>query len=524
MKIVTVEQMRLIESVSVQYGVSLDQLQRNAAAAVAREMGFLFQGCQGPALFLVGAGNNGRDALIAADLLRREGWAVRAFLAPKVGSEDVLDGLREGGAVIQIYSSEADLALLRRWVRDAAVVVDGLLGIGIRGGVREPIAGIVAATNQETAACGVPVVGVDLPSGVDADTGEVGTCAVRCDYTISLGCVKAGLLRFPAAEYVGRLIPVDIGLPPESYETIRLELLLDRDVAPLLPPRPLHGHKGTFGRVLVVAGSRNFVGAPYLAGGAAARSGCGLVTFAVPEWQRSALAVLLPEGTYLPLLDTDDVASAEANAQAIAETLPDCQALALGPGLGQGAGQSRLVMRVLEAAAHRPDLKVVVDADGLNALAGEETWWERIGSGCVLTPHPGEMSRLTGLSAAEVNANRWGVAAEASSRWGQTVVLKGAFSVVADPAGAAWVSPFAMPALASAGTGDVLTGLIAGLLAQGAASPDAARLGVFLHAVAAQRLLAAAGVDRLMAGDLLPAIPGAIAAVLGVRGRERGGP
>lgn len=508
MKIVTVEQMRAIEQASVEHGVSLEQLQRNAAGAVAGEVERLFEGVSEPVLFLVGPGNNGRDALIAADLLLRKGWSVRAYLAPKVGSEDVLQRLREGGAAIYAQAEAGDHELLRAWVRDASLVVDGLLGIGIRGAVREPIAGILAAAGEATAAHGVPVVAVDLPSGVDADSGAIAGIALRADFTISLGCVKAGLLRFPAAEYVGRLVPVEIGLPPESYASIRLELLVAEGVAGLLPPRPLSAHKGTFGRVLAVTGSRNFVGAAYLLGAAAARSGCGLVTFAVPEWQRAPLATLLPEATYLPLFDSEEVGRAEANVQAIAEVLPDCAALAIGPGLGQGPGQTRLVMGVLEANGGR--VPTVVDADGLNALVGEEGWWERIGPGHLLTPHPGEMARLTGLSPAAIQENRWGTALEAARRWGQTVVLKGAFTVVADPGGDAWVSPAAIPALASAGTGDVLTGLMAGLMAQGATATEAARAAVYLHVAAAEQSLAINGTDRLLASDLLPAIPVAI--------------
>lgn len=510
MKIVTVQEMREVEAASVRLGVSLDLLQQNAAAAVAREIERLFPGGFGPALFLVGPGNNGRDALIAADLLREGGWAIRAYLAPKVGSEDVLQRLREGGAEIQTHGDPADDRLFRRWVSEADLMVDGLLGIGIRGPVREPIAGIISMANEEATLHRVPMVAVDLPSGIDADSGEVGALAVRANHTISLGCVKAGLLRFPAAEYVGALVPVGIGLPPATYASIRWELLTPGEVAELLPRRPLNGHKGSFGRVLVVAGSRSFLGAPYLAGAGAARAGCGLVTLAVPEWQRTALAARLPEATYLPLLDSEEVAPAEANAQTIGELLADCNALALGPGLGRSPGVSRLVMAVLEANRSRARVPTVVDADGLNALAEEAEWWDRIGPGHLLTPHPGEMSRLVGLPTEAIQGDRWGVALEAAGRWGQIVVLKGAFTVVAGPEGSGWVSPFANPALASAGTGDVLTGLIAGLMAQGAAPVEAARAGVFLHGAAAEKLLASSGTDRLLASDLLPVIPKAI--------------
>ncbi|MHB1159288.1 MAG: NAD(P)H-hydrate dehydratase [Chloroflexota bacterium] len=507
MKVVTVQEMRSIEQAAVEHGVSLDELQRNAAAAVAREVGRLVAKGSRPLLFLAGPGNNGRDALIAADLLRAGGWPVRAFLAPRVGSEDVLARLREGGAEIHTYGEGDDLGLLRRWVAESSAVVDGLLGIGIRGAVREPVSGIIYAVGEEAASVGAPVVAVDLPSGIDADSGEVAGAALRADWTVSLGCVKAGLLRFPAAEYVGKLLPVGIGLPPESYRGIPLELLTADAVAGLIPRRPLGGHKGSFGRVLVVSGSRNFVGASYLVGGAAARSGCGLVTLAVPEWQRGTLATLLPEATYLPLIDIEEAGAADANVQAVRELLPECAALAVGPGLGQGPAVSRLVMGVLEANRGGSAVPSVVDADGLNALAGVPEWWGRIEPGQLLTPHPGEMSRLVGLPTADVNRDRWQVARDAAERWNQVVVLKGAFTVVAEPGGKGWVSPFALPALASGGTGDVLTGLIAGLMAQGAGPADAARAAVVLHALAAERWLEASGADRLLASDLLPQVP-----------------
>ncbi len=509
MKVVTVQQMRAIEQASVEKGVSLDQLQLNAATAVAGELEQLFPEPEAPALFLVGAGNNGRDTLIAAGLLMRKGWTVRVYMAPGAGSEDVLAPLRAGGAAILQHADAGGWSLLRDWVAEAAVVVDGLLGIGIHGTVREPMAGIITVAGDEAAASGTTVVAVDLPSGIDADSGRVAGVALRADYTISLGCVKAGLLKLPAAEYVGCLLPVGIGLPEGVGPELRVELLTGAHVAPLIPPRPLDGHKGTFGRVLVVAGSGAFVGASYLAGAAAARSGCGLVTLAVPEWQRVPLASLLPEATYVPLRD-EGKDRRDADIDAVTEALSACQALAIGPGLGQGERVVEFVLGILEGNRGGPKVKSVVDADGLNALSAVDRWWEQIGPGHVITPHPGEMSRLLGIPAAEINANRPDVARDAAKRWGQVVVLKGAFTVVASPDGNAWINPAAMPALGSGGTGDVLTGLVAGLMAQGATPLDAARAGVYLHSAAADLTLAGSGTDRLLASDLLPWIPRAI--------------
>jgi ADP-dependent NAD(P)H-hydrate dehydratase / NAD(P)H-hydrate epimerase len=514
MKVVTVEQMRVVEQAAVDRGVSLDELQRNAASAVAAQLGRLFAGEDRPLLFLAGRGNNGRDALLAAAILRARGRQVAAYLAPGVGSEDVVRRLLAGGARVHQEEDSSDRRLLREWVEGALAVVDGLLGIGIRGEVREPVAGLISAVAEACARSSVPVVAVDLPSGIDADTGEIAGVALRADFTVSLGCVKTGLLKFPAAGYVGRLLPVGIGLPSGSDDFAQLNLILSDEVRRLIPSRPLDAHKGTFGRVLVVAGSRPYVGAAYLAGAAAARIGCGLVTLAVPEWQQATLATLLPEATYLPLPEAMTPDDAAGNAEAIAEMLDVSDALVVGPGLGQGAGPARLVRGLLEANARGRRVPCVLDADALNALAGWDSWWNAVGAECVLTPHPGEMARLSGLSTPEVNAQRWDLARSTAARWGQTVLLKGAHSVVADSAGSAWINPHAIPALASGGTGDVLAGMIGGLIAQGATPLDAAKAGVYLHGDAALHALEASGADRLLASDLLPAIPRVTAAAL----------
>lgn len=511
MKVVSVDQMRAVEQAAVDRGVSLDELQRNAASSVADHLERVLAGKDGPLLFLAGRGNNGRDALIAAAIMMDRGRDVAAYLAPGVGSEDVLRRLLAGGARVHLEIDSRDRALLGEWVEGSSAVVDGLLGIGIKGEVREPVAGIISAVAAACARFSVPVVAVDLPSGIDADTGGIAGVALPADYTVSLGCVKAGLLKFPAAGYAGRLLPAGIGLPRGGDEFVRLHLTLPEEVRALIPARPPDAHKGSFGRVLVVAGSRRYVGAAYLSGAAAARIGCGLVTLAVPEWQQTVLATLLPEATYLPLPEAVSADDASGNAEAVAETLAESQALVLGPGLGQGPSPARLVRALLEANARGPRVPCVLDADALNALAGWDGWWESVGAECVLTPHPGEMARLTGLSTQEVNAQRWDLARSMAARWGQTVLLKGAYSVVAEASGSAWVNPHAISALASGGTGDVLAGMIAGLIAQGSRPLDAARAGVYLHGEAALRVLESNGTDRLLASDLLPAIPRVVA-------------
>lgn len=520
MRIVTVEEMRRVEQRSVELGVSLAQLQMNAAGALARSLQRLFPGDGNSVVVLAGRGNNGRDAMIAGAILQEHGWQTRVYAVPGASSDDVAARLRASGAALMVEARPEDRETLCGWLRGSQAVLDGLLGIGARGPAREPVAAIAALVNEERPGGTFRVVAVDLPSGIDADTGDLPGAAVRADYTVSLGCVKAGLLRFPAAEMVGRLIPVGIGLPDGAEEPGTPQLITGDVVRRALPPRPAAGHKGTFGRVLVVSGSDMFVGAGYLVAASAARAGCGLVTLAVPHWQRTSLATLLPEATYLPLLDGTDEAAAAGNASAIAELLPACQALVVGPGLGQGPYQTRLVADVLSANLAGPRVPVVLDADGLNALAGREGWWELLSPGSVLTPHPGEMARLIHSSPGEVNADRGRWATRAAALWGQTVVLKGAFTVVAGSDGGEWINPAVLAALGTGGTGDVLAGLCGGLLAQGARAEEAAVASVWLHAEAARRVLAGSGADRLIAGDLPAAIPGAIGAVQAATGDE----
>ena len=307
--------------------------------------------------------------------------------------------------------------------------------------------------------------------------------------------------------------------------------------ASALPSRPLSGHKGTFGRVLVVSGSRSYIGAAALAVGAAGRVGAGLLTLAAPASLQAALALLTVEATHLPLVEAAPGVHSPTSAGQVLDEAAKCKALLVGPGVGQ-APETREMLRTLLLSGE-PLPPTVIDADGLNFLAQEDGWWNGLSGPAVLTPHPGEMARLTGLSTVEVQADRTAVALEAAERWGCVVVLKGAYTVVAQSVrgtlrqaqgerigevgrigeggrigGAAAVSPFANPALASAGTGDVLAGAVAGLLAQGLDPMDAAALGVYLHSAAAE-IAAPGGRAGLLASDLLPAIPRAIAALTG---------
>jgi NAD(P)H-hydrate epimerase len=374
------------------------------------------------------------------------------------------------------------------------------------------------------------VVAVDCPSGVDCDSGEAAAECLPAELTVTMAAVKQGLLKFPACNLVGELRVVGIGLADEgeSLAAWRAVMRIVPDaswVRAVLPPRPADAHKGTFGTALVVAGSVNYSGAALLAGQAAYRVGAGLVTLAVPNPLHAALAGQFPEATWLLLPHEIGVIAAEA-AEVVVKNLERVTALLVGPGFGLEDTTGEFLARLTDEAPspggrrigfvagpkgvsgkEHPRLPpMVVDADGLKLITRLHDWPARLPAPAVLTPHPGEMSVLTGLSKDEIQADRLGVAQRFSKEWGHVVILKGAFSVVAAPDGRLAVVPVATPALARAGSGDVLAGLIVGLRAQGVGAYESAVAGAWIHAYAglqaAQRLGNTASV---LAGDLLQA-------------------
>jgi NAD(P)H-hydrate epimerase len=305
---------------------------------------------------------------------------------------------------------------------------------------------------------------------------------------------------------------VDIGLPKESEKRVPLDLLDAAWVRGRLPERPKSANKGTFGKVLVVAGSRSYVGAARLAAEACYRVGAGLVTIACPASVQAMLAPAIAEATWLPL-DEDAGGLAGTAGPTVLDALTSYDVLLIGPGLGQSRGvRDAVTSIVVSLPSHLRGC--LIDADALNVLAGETGWHERIAVGPMVTPHPGEMARLCGTTVAEVQDDRLNVAVSAAARWGATVVLKGAHTVVAASDGRGAISPFANPLLATAGTGDVLAGAIAGLMAQGLDTFDAAGCGVYLHGLAADELGEELGDRGLLAGDLLRALPSAVRTVL----------
>jgi len=504
MLLVTTTQMIAMEQEAVRQGISVERLMENAGREVAAGIRQIAGNIQGKGVtFLIGPGNNGGDGLVAARHLA--GWGAMVNLVipvEKPANSQNLEMALQAGA--RKAGSPTDI---KDWLGRTEILVDAFFGTGcsrqIEGDYKTILQGLKAA---KPAMPGLLVIALDVPSGLDGDTGIIDPSTLEADCTLTLGQAKTGLYNSVAAIAAGGEIRVlDIGLPASMGVETQVETIEPDRAAAKLPERPRWAHKGTFGKILMVTGSKNYTGAAFLAAGGAMRTGAGMVTLAVPESLQSAVSSRLAEATFLPLPERSSGTTPRA-AEIIAAALPEYTVLLLGCGLGRSPEADKLVKDLLfDAGLNLPPL--VIDADALTILARTPLWPEKLSSSTVLTPHPGEMGRLCGLSAAEVQSDRLNIAARAAMEWGTVVVLKGAYTVIASPEGNVRVNPFSSPALATAGTGDVLSGMISALMAQGLDAFDSAWLGVFLHAGAGKMAAGEMGDAGVLAGDLLELIP-----------------
>ena len=521
MKIVTAEQMAGLERESERTGVSTDTLMENAGLAVAQSSRRLMGGAAGKrVLVLVGPGNNGADGLVSARHLARWGAEVTAYLVTgRPGSDPKMDLALEYGVTVTAVDQTLGWSGLDRMITRSHLVIDAILGTGRS----RPLSGAIKDVVSRLSACGnnthrPPVLAMDLPTGLNADTGEVDPACPHCDVTVSLGFPKVGLVTFPGAERVGRLEVADIGLPAglDGEQQINLELLTAEWVRDNLPARPLNSHKGTFGHALVVAGSRHYVGAAFLAAQASVRVGAGLTTLASPHGVYSIAAGKLAEVIHLPLPEDGEGRIHPDAAALIQGSSSRYSAMLVGCGLGWSDGTRDFLERLLTADLG-PSMPIVVDADGLNNLSQIPNWWRHLRGPAVVTPHPGEMATLTETSLVEVQQDRIAAARQWASCWNTTVALKGAGTVIAEPGGRVRISSFANPGLASGGTGDVLTGIIAGFMAQGLSPAQAAGCGVYIHGRAAEAVRERKGDAGTIASDLIEYLPETIKATRGHR-------
>ncbi|NTV63374.1 MAG: NAD(P)H-hydrate epimerase [Oscillochloris sp.] len=538
MKLVSTQEMRALEQVAVASGATWAGLMEQAGWGVAQvALSRIRRGAR--ALILVGPGNNGGDGLVVARHLHDAGHPTQIYCWHRPAQPD--DANRERCRKRDIddldAAQDADQAELRLALEQADLVVDALLGSGLSRVVTRELAAIVATVNATRARRGRDclILAIDLPTGIDSESGAILGTAIQADLTIATGAIKRGMLFDPGRALSGTVALTHIGIPTQNLEACMSEMLTAEYARTLLPARPAAAHKGDFGKALIVAGSLHYPGAAALACGGAGRVGAGLVTLAAT---RSVLGTggRGPEVTLLPLPEGEWGAPGPNAIDDLAKALTSYQALLIGPGLGSADPTKEFIRRIFGLEQPKARARVgflampsngaseerkpidlpatVLDADGLNLLASIEDWPERLPGGrFVFTPHPGEMRRL--LKVESLPADLTTCALDAAQAWGQVVVLKGATTVVAGPDGRSLIYAGANPALATAGTGDVLAGAVVGLLAQGMNPFDAAALAVFLHGAAGACVRAELGDAGALASDLLPQLPQAIRALRG---------
>jgi len=513
MKLVTVSEMKAIEKQADASGLSYAEMMENAGrglAGVILDLPFV-EDDEVEVLALVGPGNNGGDALVALDYLAREGFKTRAYLVKRKPQDELVARVLDAGGEVLSVENDGTFQALEYYLGTADVVLDGVLGTGAKPPLKKEVADVLAKTLLAISGFDNPpfVVAVDCPSGVDCDTGETADETIAADLTVTMAAVKQGLLKLPAFERLGELKVVDIGLPDDLplLKELTLDAAEDGMVSAMLPVRPLDAHKGTFGTAMICAGSVSYTGAALLSGKAAYRVGAGLVTMAVPEPLHAALAGQFPEATWVMLPHEAGFISKDA-ADVFRKNLNRATALLVGPGFGLEPSTKKFIEGILSGIK----IPSVFDADGLKLLSQITDWHKRIPAPAVLTPHPGEMSVMTGLSRDEIQNNRQEIALKYAREWGHVLVLKGAFTIAASPDGRMTVIPVASPTLARAGTGDVLAGLIVGLRAQGVEAYPSAVAGAWIHARAGMEAgLGLGGSVSVLAGDVLDAVPTVLA-------------
>jgi ADP-dependent NAD(P)H-hydrate dehydratase / NAD(P)H-hydrate epimerase len=486
------------DTAAIGSGIPAATLMDRAGRAVARAALRVVGGRYGRrAVVVAGKGNNGGDGFVAARELLHEGFGVRClFVGDPRGVTGAAAEHLESMTIAGCKLEEFEVNRLRA----PDVIVDAIFGTGFKGRAEGEPAQAIAAIND----CDAPVVAVDIPSGVNGTTGQLDGPAVRADVTVAMAAEKVGTALPPGAIKAGSVEVVNIGIPVTGASVFYPEA---RDVALVVPLRPPDAHKRTAGSVAFLAGSEGMTGAAVLTARAAVRMGAGYATAGVGHSVEQVLSVALPE--VLTEVVTDDDVLGPDSVDRFARVLERADALAIGPGLGQGDRQQELVARVCASV----DLPLVIDADGLNVLARDTKPLTARSGPCVITPHPAELGRLLDRDTAEIQSDRLGAAREAADEFGCVVVLKGYRSLTAEPGGRVVVNPTGGPELATAGTGDVLTGAVAALLAAGVEPAAAAWAAAYVHGMAGGIAAERRSDSGVLAGDVADALPTALTGV-----------
>jgi hydroxyethylthiazole kinase-like uncharacterized protein yjeF len=528
MKVVTAEEMREIDRETIERrGIPGVVLMERAGLAVVSKIKEIFG--RKKVIVVSGGGNNGGDGLVVARNLHNEGWDVRVFLTSK--PEDL-----KGDASLQ-YKAAVKFGVDVQPIKELldnyssifsrhSIIVDAILGTGLSKNVTGTLSEVIGLLNKSN----VPVISVDIPSGISSDNGQVMGEAVKAEYTVTFGLPKRGHLLYPGAEYSGKLFIEDIGFPEKLLrsEKFYVELLQKNDVTTLIPERRRYSHKGDYGHVLVVAGSRGKTGAALMAARACLRSGAGLVTIGVPESLSGIFQSRVTEEMTLILPDKGNGTLSGKASNLILDFLNEsADVLAIGPGIGVST-ETRKLMNILIKNSSTP---MIIDADGINSIKGERDVFLKAKAPIILTPHPGEMSRLLQQSAVsgqqsalpplspprgginvtiqDIEKDRINTAISFARETGTYIVLKGVPTIIAAPDGRAFINSTGNPGMATGGTGDVLTGMISGFLSQGVNPLHASILGVYMHGLAGDIAASEKGQYPMIATDIIDKIPSA---------------
>lgn len=496
------------------YGIDSYSLMTRAGAAVAHAVARQWPAALAAGVVVVaGRGNNGGDGLVAARKLREAGATVRVLLLTQAArlrgdaARACADYQAAGGDIVEAADSGALAA------RRPGVVIDAIFGTGLNAEVGGAYRAMIEAVNRLE----VPIVAIDIASGVNADSGAVLGVAIRAALTVTFGYAKFGHVSYPGAEMCGALEIADVGFARGAVEQITPpgRLVERREAAALIRPRAANTHKGSYGHVLAVAGGRGKGGAAILVGRGALHAGAGLVSVAIPDCVATIIAAGQAELMTEPMAECDGHFASGPTIARLSHLVAGKHALIAGPGMGVSE-DTRAVVRWLVQEGAAPDRPLLIDADGLNALAPLDSSLLGAARGpLVLTPHPGEMARLLNSTTAAVNADRIGAARQLAATAGAHVLLKGARSVIVTREGAVRINSTGNPGMATAGMGDVLAGIVAALIGQGIAPGNALTLGVFAHGLAADRLAARIGGFGYLAGDIAVELPGAFTEITG---------
>jgi len=514
MKVVSPSTMRQMDKIAIdKYKIPGVVLMENAGIKVAWAVLNMWNARKNSAsrkiVLFCGKGNNGGDGFVAARHLANMGFETIVFI---IADPDSITGdaainleiIKNMDIQIKVIEEPSDLDEVKDMAKGAFVLVDAIFGTGLKGDVR----GIAKAVIEVINRLEIPVISVDIPSGICGSTGKILGTAVKAYQTVTMALPKTGLLLYPGAEYVGTLITADIGMPIKLMQSVNAEAqLLDaRCVIKCFKPFPSDAHKGTFGRVFIIAGSVGMTGAAALSAAAAVKSGAGLVTIGIPESLNDILEVKVTEAMTLPLPETS---GRSIGLDALSKALnfaSKCDAVVLGPGLSTRDETTEFVWRFI-AECSTP---MVIDADGLNAMAECPAIFKEAKAPIIITPHPGEMARLLSTSVSKVQADRIGAVKTAAEKFSCTAVLKGARTLIATLDGKVMINPTGNAGMATGGSGDVLSGMLGAFLARGMKPHEAAAAGVYLHGLAGDLSAKQQGQICMVAKDIIDNLPKAV--------------